>query len=132
MKTLALIIPLVAAVLCGCSSVPQKYSASPTRSLVRGVSADHSSVQIRSVDGSDATISSWISPDHFGDKVWLESGVHKLTVICSTEDDKCGLYTVNADVEVDVQPGFTYLLTASPFKGVGTPHVTVTKKESKS
>jgi hypothetical protein len=132
MKSSTLIIPLVVAGLCGCYSLPQKYSASPTRSLVRGVSADGTSVQIRSVDGSDANRINWLGPNHPGDKVWLEPGVHKVNVVCSTEDNnKGGSYVVDADVEVDVQPGYTYSLTASPFKGAGIPHVTVTKRESK-
>ena len=134
MKTSILIIPLVAAALCGCNSLPQKYSASPTRSLVRGVSADGTSVQIRSVDGSDANRINWLGSNHPGDKgVSSNASVHKVNVVCSNEDNyKGGSYLVDADVEVDVQPGYTYSLTASPFKGAGIPHVTVTKRESKS
>jgi hypothetical protein len=128
MKTSILTIPFIAAILCGCSTLPQQYSASPTRSLVQGVSAKDTSVQIRSVDGGDIV---YVRSGHIGGRVWLEPGIHKVSVTCSTEE-KAGLYTVDAEVEVDVQPGYTYILTASPFKGVGTPHVEVTKKECKS
>jgi hypothetical protein len=127
MKTSILTLLFIAVILCGCSTLPQQYSASPTRCLVQGVSAEDTSVQIRSVDGGNVI---YVRSGHIGDRVWLEPGAHKVSVTVSTEY-KAGLYTVDADIEVDVQPGYTYFLTASPFKGVGTPHVEVTKKESK-
>ena len=55
----------------------------------------------------------------------------KVSVMCSTSTSR-GAYTVGTEVEVDVQPGFTYFLTTDPIKGVSDkPHVTVSKKETK-
>jgi hypothetical protein len=114
----------IAALMCGCSALPQQYSAAPTRSLVKGVSLKGTSVQIRSVDGGNVI---QVRRGQIGDRVWLEPGIHKMLVTCATEEN-AGLYQVNADVEVNVQPGYAYFLTASPFKGVGMPHVEVSSK----
>jgi len=95
---------------------------------VRGVSAGNSSVLIRTVDGGDVI---WVRRYHLGDKVWLEPGVHKVSVTCSTSSS-WGAYTAGSDVEVDVQAGYTYLLSADPIKSIrDKPHVEVTKKDSK-
>jgi hypothetical protein len=83
---------------------------------------------IRAVDGGEVL---WVRGYHLGDKVWLERGVHKVSVMCSTSTS-WGAYTIGTEVQVDVQPGFTYSLTTDPIKNVSdTPHITVTKKESK-
>jgi hypothetical protein len=85
-------------------------------------------VQIRAVDGGDVI---WVRGYHIGDKVWLEPGVHKVSVMCSTSTS-WGAYTIGTEVEVDVQAGYTYFLKSDPIKSIrDTPHVEVTKKESK-
>jgi hypothetical protein len=118
----------VAAFLTGCSTLPEPYSASPTRALVRGVSTGNSSVQIRAVDGGEVL---WVRGYHLGDKVWLEPGVHKISVMCTTSTS-FGSYMVGSEAEVEVQPGFTYFLTSEPIKsGSDKPHITVTKQQSK-
>src|SRR4051794_26133560 len=117
---------LVAAFLTGCSTLPEGYSASPTRALVRGVSTGCSSVLIRAVDGGEVL---WVRGYHLGDKVWLEPGVHKISVMCTTRTS-WGAYTAGAEAEVDVQPGFTYFLATDPIHSASdNPHVTVMKKE---
>jgi hypothetical protein len=126
MKKLA--IPLLAALISGCSTLPPQYAQAPTRCLVRGVSAGNSSVLIRTVDGGDVI---WVRRYHLGDKVWLEPGVHKVSVMCSTTSS-WGAYSAGSDVEVDVQPGYTYLLSTDPMKSIrDKPQVEVAKKESK-
>jgi hypothetical protein len=123
-----IIIILFAAFVSGCSTLPEQYAASPTRSLVQGVSTANSSVQIRAVDGGDVI---WVRDYQIGDKVWLEPGIHKVSVMCSTSTS-WGAYTAGAEVEVDVQPGYTYFLTADPIKSISEkPHVQVAKKKSK-
>ncbi len=119
---------LFAAILTGCSTLPEQYSASPTRVLVRGVSTGSSSVLIRAVDGGEVI---WVRGYHLGDRVWLEPGVHRVSVMCSTSTS-WGAYTVGTEVEVNAEVGFTYLLTTDPIKSASNkPHVTVTKKENK-
>ena len=85
-------------------------------------------MQIRAVDGGDVI---WVRGYHIGDKVWLEPGLHKVSVMCSTSTS-WGAYTIGTEVEVDVQAGYTYFLTTDPIKSIhDTPHIEVTKKESK-
>jgi len=68
---------------------------------------------------------------HLGDKVWLEPGVHKVSVMCTTSTS-WGADMVGAEVEVDVQPGFTYFLATDPIQNTSDkPHITVTKKEAR-
>ena len=123
-----ILVLLFTAFISGCSTLPEQYAASPTRCLVRGVSTGDSSVQIRAVDGGDVI---WVRGYHLGDTVWLEPGVHKVSVMCSTSTS-WGAYTIGTEVEVDVQAGYTYFLAIDPIKGIhDTPHVEVTKKESK-
>jgi len=51
--------------------------------------------------------------------------------MCSTSTS-WGAYTIGTEVEVDVQAGYTYFLTTDPIKSIhDTPHIEVTKKESK-
>jgi hypothetical protein len=143
------LILLIAAFLCGCSStIPERYSAAPTRCLVQGVATGKGDafnrfmfgqlvpgeptgvthVRIRSVDGGEVL---WERGYHLGDRVWLQPGVHRLSVMCSTKYS-WGAITAGADVDMDVQPGYSYFLAAGPLKGVSdTPHVEVTKKEAK-
>lgn len=123
-----LLILFAAAFISGCSSLPPKYSAAPTRFLVRGVSTGNFSVLIRAVDGGEVL---WVRGYHLGDKVWLEPGVHKISVMCSTSTS-WGAYTVGAEAEVDVQAGYTYFLTTDPIKSISDkPQIKVAKKESK-
>jgi hypothetical protein len=119
---------LVAALVTGCGTLPERYSPSPTRALVRGVSSGSSSVLIRAIDGGEVL---WVRGYHLGDKVWLEPGVHKISVMCTTSTS-WGSYMVGAEAEVDVQPGFTYFLATDPIQSAtDNPHVTVTKKEAR-
>ena len=91
---------------------------------MQGKSTGSSSVLIRAVDGGEVI---WVRGYHLGDKVWLEPS-HKVSVMCSTSTS-WGAYTVGTEVDVNVQPGFTYLLTTDPIKSVSDkPHVSVTKK----
>jgi len=150
---------LLAVLVSGCGSLPPQYSASPTRCLVQGISTAQpvkketvghlmfgmldpndptpvgshrptwtTQALIRSVDGGNIL---WVRGYHLGDKVWLEPGVHKLSVICSTSYD-WGTMTRGVDVDMDIHPGYTYFLAASQIKDTSDiPHVEVTKKESK-
>ena len=119
---------LLIAFISGCGSLPQQYSASPTRCLVRGVSTGNSDVLIRCVDDGDIL---WVRGYHLGHKAWLEPGVHKVSVMCSTSTS-WGAYTIGSEVEVDAQLGYTYLLATDPIKSVhDKPHIEVTKIESK-
>ena len=155
-----ILILLIAAFGCSCSTLPEQYSASPTRCLVQGVFTvepvkkdtfshamlgvldpnDHtplttqkptwtSHVQINSVDGGEIL---WVRGYHLGDKVWLEPGVHKLLVMCTTEYS-WGSIMVGTQVEVDIQPGYKYFLTLrNPIKSTSDkPQVDVSKEESK-
>ncbi|HLX69234.1 MAG TPA: hypothetical protein VKV04_06365 [Verrucomicrobiae bacterium] len=119
---------LLAVIISGCGTLPPQYAQAPTRSLVRGISTGDSSVLIRAVDGGEVI---WVRGYHLGNKVWLEPGVHKVSVMCSTSTS-WGAYTIGSEVEIDVQPGCTYFLTTDPIKSSqDKPHVEVTKKESK-
>jgi len=95
---------------------------------VRGISNGNSSVQIRAVDGGEVL---WVRGYHLGDKVWLEPGVHKISVMCTTRTS-WGAEMVGTEVEVDVQLGFTYFLATDPIQSTSDkPRITVTKKEAK-
>jgi hypothetical protein len=119
---------LLPGLLAGCSSLPEQYSKSPTRSLVQGVLTYDSSVLIRSVDGGPVI---WVKGHRLGDKVWLEPGLHKISVMCSTSTT-WGAYTTGAEVEVEVERGYSYLITTGPIKNKEEkPQVQVTKKEKK-
>lgn len=123
-----ILIFLTAALMFGCSTLPEQYSASNTRCLVKGVSNGNTSVQIRCVDGGDIL---WVRGYHLGNKVWLEPGVHKVSVSCSSSWS-WGSYMRGADVDITVQSGYTYSLTATPINGPSDlPHVEVTKTERK-
>lgn len=154
-----IIIIFLAALVSSCSTLPPQYSASPARILVRGVSTVEpvkkdslghlmfgmldpndpapvtpqrptwaTSVQIRSIDGGEIL---WVRGYHLGDKVWPEPGVHKLSVVCSTSYS-WGAITSGTDVDMNIQPGYTYFLAASRLTNVSDKaYVVVTKKESK-
>jgi hypothetical protein len=118
----------VAVFISGCGSLPPQYSASPARCLVRGVSTGNSDVLIRCVDGGDIV---WVKKYHLGHEVWVEPGVHKISVMCSTSMS-WGAYSSGSEVEVDAQPGHAYFLTTDPIKSVhDKPHIEVTEKESR-
>jgi hypothetical protein len=140
---------LLAVFVSSCSTLPQQYAASANRILVQGVATGKGDafnrfmfgqlvpgeptgvthVQIRSVDGGDVI---WVRGYHLGDKVWLEPGVHKVSVMCCTSYS-WGKIMAGTDVDLDVQTGYTYFLAASALKSASDkPHVEVTKKESKS
>ena len=125
-----ILILLIASLVCGCGTMklPEQYSASPNRSLVQGVSSRGSSVQIRAVDGGDVL---YVGNYRLGDKVWLEPGTHKVSVMCSTSSS-WGSYMAGTDVEITIEAGYSYLLTASPMKSVmDKPHVEVAKQTSR-
>jgi hypothetical protein len=161
MKSLpVLFVGLVAVFLSGCGSLPAQYSASPNRSLVKGLYKaepvkketvshlmlgmldpnDHTPVipqkstwtthvQINSVDGGDVL---WVRGYHIGDKVWLEPGVHKLIVMCTTEYF-WGSVMVGTPIEVNVQAGYNYFLTLqNPLRSVNDkPKVDISKEQIK-
>ena len=126
------LILIVAAFGCSCSTLPEQYSQAPSRCLVEGVTTGDATqvtrVEIANVDGNPLSISS--DYQHLAKKVWLEPGVHKLTVTCHTSVS-WGTLMDGAKVEIDVQPGYSYYLTSSPLKKVSDkPLVEVTKKAS--
>ena len=99
----------------------------PNRCLVRGVSAKGASVRIRAVDGGEVL---YVGNYSLGDKVWLGPGAHKVSVMCSTSTS-WGAYTIGTDVQLTIEPGYTYLLTVDPIKDVmDKPHVVVDKRRS--
>jgi hypothetical protein len=150
---------MLAVLISGCGSLPTQYSASPTRCLVQGVSANEpvkkdslghlmfgmldpndptpvtshrptwtTHVLIRTVDDGEIL---WIRGYHLGDKVWLEPGIHKISVMCST-DYSWGTLTRGTDIDLNVKPGCTYFLAASQLKDTAdSPHVEVTEKANK-
>jgi hypothetical protein len=101
---------LLGALLTGCSTLPEQYAKSPTRSLIKGVSTSNTEVRIRTVDGGEAILSKGI---HLGDKVWLEPGIHKVEVMCTTKTS-WGSIISPGEVEIGVQPGYDYFLSTDP------------------
>ncbi|MBA4150067.1 MAG: hypothetical protein H0X66_18300 [Verrucomicrobia bacterium] len=69
-------------------------------------------VHILSVDGGDPL---YVRGYNLGKKVWLEPGIHKLQVECTTRYS-WGTRMMFADVQIDIQPGYTYLLTTNPLR----------------
>ena len=133
-----ILILLIAAFGCSCSTLPEQYSPAPGRSLVEGVTTEDATevtrVEIGNVDGNPLPISG--DYQHLAKKVWLEPGVHKLNVTCHTSYS-WGTLMDSTKVEIDVQPGYNYYLTSSPLKIVSAkplkttkPLVEVTKKAS--
>ena len=119
---------LLTLLISGCSSLPPQYAASPTRCLVRGASEGNADVLIRSVDDGAVL---WVKGYHLGHEAWLEPGVHKVSVMCSTST-AWGTYSAGTDVEMTIQPGYTYFLTTDPIKDISEkPQVVVTKKANK-
>lgn len=113
MKTIFAIIALASGV--SCSSIPQQYSSAPGRSLVRGETTSNSRVLIRSVDDGEVL---WMRGHSLGDKVWLEPGHHKVSVMCVT-DTAFGSDMGGTEVKVHVQSGVEYLIKARPLKNPG-------------
>ena len=127
MHRLLTLIPIL--LLSGCSTLPEQYAATPTRSLVKGRSniLTSSEVQIRSVDDGDVI---WVNSYHLGNKVWLEPGSHKISVAC-TSHYTWGSYMVCTDVTIDVQTGYTYFLSTPQITSpTDKPVITVTKKKN--
>jgi len=154
MKILAVI--FLTGLLSGSSSLPPQYSASPSRCLMQSVTVvepvkritfqhamlgaldpdDHSlvvqrrptwstHVLIRSVDDGNVL---WVHPNRLGDQVRLEPGVHKLSVICST-DYSWGTMSRGPDVDLIVRLGCAYSLATSQLKSMSNiRHVDVTEK----
>ena len=123
-----ILVLLIAGLISGCSTLPPQYSASPSRCLVRGVSSGNSDVKIRCVDGGDVI---YVRGYHLGHEVWLETGVHKISVMCYA-NFSWGTHMYGTNVQIDVQPGFTYLLTTGPINSASDkPPVQITKEERK-
>lgn len=122
MKTILAIIALASGV--SCSSIPQQYSNAPGRSLVRGETTSGSRVLIRSVDDGEVL---WMRGYSLGDRVWLEPGNHKVSVMC-VNDTASGSDMGGTEVKINVQSGAEYLIKARPSKNVGDmPQVDVVK-----
>jgi hypothetical protein len=144
---------LFAVLLSGCRTLPPQYSASPSRCLVQGISTAEpvkkdtfGHLMFGMLDPNDPTPvtshrPSWttealICSIDGGDllsvrKVWLEPGVYKLSVMCSTSYS-WGTLSRCTDLDLDVQPSYTYFLAASQLKSISdVPHIEVTKEESK-
>ena len=156
MKSLLIIFAGLAAMfLSSCSSLPEQYTASTTRSLVECLSSsgpvkkdtfshimfgmldpnDHSPVtteryidyvRIAFVDKGDVLLK---QPEY---KIWLETGAHKLLVTCATEYS-WGSIMVSTQVELNVQADYKYFLTLrNPLMNSSDkPDVNVSKKEIK-
>jgi len=127
-KICSICLLLIAVSLTGCSSLPKEYAATPTRSLVQGDVTTECGVLIRSVDGGPVI---WIRGHRLGSKVWLDPGVHKLSVMCSSST-VWGAYTIGTEVEVQIESGFNYLISSAPIKNrAEKPQVTVVKQAKK-
>jgi hypothetical protein len=134
-----ILILLIAAFGCSCSTLPEQYTQAPSRSLVEGVTTQDATevtrVEIANIDGNPLPISS--DYQHVPKQVWLEPGIHKLFVSCHTSYS-WGTLQDSAQVEIDVQAGYSYYLTSSAIKLLSDkslpttkPQVEVTKKASK-
>jgi hypothetical protein len=131
-----ILILIIAAFICGCSSLPEQYSKSVGRNLVEGVSKQDAAavtyVEIANVDGNPLPISS--NYQHLPKQVWLESGVHNLRITCHTIYS-WGTLMDSAKVEIDVQAGYSYYIISSTIKLLSDkslettkPQIEVTKK----
>ena len=69
-------------------------------------------VKIFLVDGGDPL---YVRGYNLGKKVWLEPGIHNLTLECTTHYS-WGTRGMFADVQIDVQPGYKYSLTTNPLR----------------
>lgn len=114
MKTVLAIVALVSGVSCS-GSLPAGYSNAPGRSLVQGETTSNSRVLIRSVDDGAVL---WMRGYNLGNKVWLEPGNHKVSVMC-VNDTAYGSNMGGTEVKVQVQPGAEYLIKARPLKNPG-------------
>jgi hypothetical protein len=74
-------------------------------SLVEGLATAESSVQICEGNGRIA--------GNRRQKVWLKPGLQTVSLLCST-NMSWGTHTVEADVELEVEPGYCYCLSAQP------------------
>ena len=122
-----LFVLLVAALAWGCStSAPEPSSRN--RALVRGVATGNTRVLIRSVDGGEVL---WTGGYRLGDKVWLQPGRHRLALMCETRDSRQRIVK-GAEVELEVEAGYTYSLSVNPLRSVAdNPQVSVTTRKGK-
>jgi hypothetical protein len=114
MKKLLAIIALASGVSCS-GSLPAGYSNAPGRSLVKGETTPGSRVLIRSVDDGEIL---WQRGYSLGDRVWLEPGHHKVSVMC-VNDRTSGSDMGGTEVKINVQSGAEYLIKARPLKNPG-------------
>lgn len=115
---------LAFSLLTACHSLPPQYAKSPTRSLVKGDDTGGTSVLIRKVDNSDIL---WTGNYTLGNKVWLEAGDHKVSVMCST-NTSYGSFMAGTEVDMKISRGTDYLLKVKPMKSVKeTPEVEIVK-----
>jgi hypothetical protein len=121
-----LFILFAVALVTGCSALPEKYSASASRCLVQGVSSGDRKVLIRSVDDGEVL---WVRGYHLGNKVWVEPGVHKLSLMCEGSHST-GKILIGTEVEIEAVAGYTYYLSApEPLSLSEKPRIEVTAKK---
>jgi hypothetical protein len=121
-----LFILFAVALVTSCSTLPEKYSASASGCLVQGVSSGGRKVLIRTVDDGEVL---WVRGYHLGDKVWLEPGIHKLSVMCEGSHAS-GKIIMGTEVELEVVAGYSYYLSASgPLSLSEKPRIEITKKK---
>jgi hypothetical protein len=134
-----ILILLIAAFGCSCSTLPEQYTQAPNRSLVEGVTTKDATevtrVEIANIDGNPLPVSS--DYQHVPKQVWLEPGIHKLVVTCHTSYS-WGTLMDGAKVEIDIEAGYSYYLASSAIKLLSAkslettkPQVEITKKTSK-
>lgn len=111
MKTVLAITALASGVSCT-GSLPAAYSNAPGRALVQGETTSSSRVLIRSVDDGEVL---WMRGYNLGNKVWLEPGHHKVSVMC-VNDTANGSNMGGTEVKVNVQAGAEYLIKARPLR----------------
>ena len=108
--------------LSGCvTPLPEDYAKSPEKSLVKGTRVGNVSTLIRSVDKSAPLFRRGYN---LGNKVWLKSGTHTVSVAC-IENNSWGQIIKSKDVQIDVKEGYTYELVSSYFNGE-TPRIYLT------
>src|SRR5262249_50763562 len=119
---------LLAALLSGCSSPdlpPPRHPVKPGQCLVLGVTSGGSEVMIRRVHDGEIL---WIKDNQLGHEASVAPGSHKIAVTCTTHAS-WGTRTVEAEVQVEVEPGYTYYLTTGPINDFKTkPRIDVTRK----
>ena len=142
----------IALVSCGCRSLPKQYSAALGRSLVEGVVTEKkpnpktalfgvllappdsyepistTRVEIANVDGNPLPESTAF---YVANKVWLKSGVHRLTVCCITDYPEAPHETLTSgtNIEINIQSGYNYYIKSKPLEIVAVNPIVISKPE---